>query len=365
MRCLLAILCAASLQAESFEKWIGGFSLSPGDAAYDADVDGDRINNLLEYVLAGCDPLASDDGAKLPQMVGGELAWNQRAGISGVRLTVQSNSTDLLAWGDGTIPAESERGFLRLRVQHSPIFGAWSDEIDLRLAAATSTGKAIYVVQDHTVCVYERNENCWGRSIDLTPISPWNSDGGTLKAGILISPRHVLFAKHFTPATPCAIRFVTAENVMVERTLTQTSALMSDPNNPTDLSVGVLSEDVPETIGFATVLSANAANMAGYRVPVVIIDQEEKLLVADVSAMHSALFCQVPVEEARIDRNEAFISGDSGGPICAVADGRLAVLGCLTFDGAGSGTPVNRFITEINALITALGGGYQLSILSP
>lgn len=363
MRFMLVIFCAASLQAESFEAWVRKFNLSPEDAAFDADVDGDRINNLLEYVLAGCDPLAPDNGAKMPQIVGGELTWNQRAGISGVRLTVQSNSTDLLAWGDGAIPAEAERGFLRLRVQHSPTFGAWSDEVDLRLTAATSTGKAIYAVQNHTEGVYERNEGCWGHGIDLTAISPWNSDGGALKAGILISPRHVLFAKHFTPATPCTLRFVTADSVTVERTMTRTATLPSDPNNPTDIAVGVLNEDVPSFISFALVLPATAPLLSGYCVPAVITDQDEQLLVADVAAMNSALFCQTPTEPHRLERNEAFISGDSGGPICVVTDGQLIVLGCLTFGGAGSGTPVNHFISEINTLMASLGGGYSLTEL--
>ena len=59
----------------------------------------------------------------------------------------------------------------------------------------------LYSAQDHATPSYTRDASCWANDIvaKLTAISPWNSHGSYTQAGVLISPRHVLFATHFFP----------------------------------------------------------------------------------------------------------------------------------------------------------------------
>ncbi|WAQ94057.1 hypothetical protein MAR_006528, partial [Mya arenaria] len=56
--------------------------------------------------------------------------------------------------------------------------------------------KKIFTLQDHGHKRYVRNPHCWAYPLDLTCISPWNSNQGNRKAGTLITPRHAVWAKH-------------------------------------------------------------------------------------------------------------------------------------------------------------------------
>lgn len=72
-----------------------------------------------------------------------------------------------------------------------------SDAIDNRIAGLNATTKPIFSTQDHNTPLYVRNTGCWANNLDLTPISPWNSTEANFRAGVLISPRHILFAAHY------------------------------------------------------------------------------------------------------------------------------------------------------------------------
>src|SRR5262249_29220584 len=78
-----------------------------------------------------------------------------------------------------------------------------------------------------------RNVSCWATlsGIDLTPIEATGSYFGGAYNAVLISPRHVLFAKHTLPPpwntgdpgqawSPFTLSWVTAGNAVVTRTVT-------------------------------------------------------------------------------------------------------------------------------------------------
>jgi hypothetical protein len=210
--------------------------------------------------------------------------------------------------------------------------------------------------------VYVRNTACWCADMDLTCLSPWNSDGGNNKAGTLISPRHILFAKHYRIATGATIRFVTADNQVVERTMT-TRQDVADA----DLCLGLLDSDVPSTIGFARVLPADILDYmpgAAHRVAGLLLDQEEKALVGDLTAQSFNSFA-TPTDPQRLAFNEEIIGGDSGNPAFLLIDTGNGVEPVLattwTGGGGGSGPNISALHDEINAAMTTLGGGYQLT----
>lgn len=239
--------------------------------------------------------------------------------------------------------------------------------IDSLLTGKTaSVALPIFSAQNHTAGVYVRNVNCWASGVDLTPISPWNSSGGAYNAGILISPRHVLFATHYLPATGCTMRFVKADNTVVTRTLTALQSLTTTADYYPDLTVGVLDSDVPAGIGFARVLPDNWASylptLATRPLPTVGTDQEEKLLVRELSTLTNppgarAVYA-VPADAQRRAFYEDVVSGDSGNPSCLIVGNQLVLLNLWTFGGAGQGTSVQAFRTALQAAMTSLGGGY-------
>lgn len=244
--------------------------------------------------------------------------------------------------------------------------------IDSRIAGKTpAVALPIFSLQDHTNGLYARNPDCWAADLDLTPISPWNSVGGIYEAGILVSPRHILFATHFQLEVGATVRFVTSNNVVVERTMTAKASLPYVPYYP-DITIGVLDSDVPGSISFAKVLPDNWSTKivtgSALRIPTLTLDQEEKALVTDLQTIGSSPWMygssvtfMRPTDATRLAFYEDKISGDSGNPACLVIDGQLVLLCVWTFGGPGAGTGVTAFRSGINTVMTSLGGGYQLT----
>ena len=85
---LLCLLAASSLQAATFAEFMAAHSLTGNDALADADPDGDRVPNLIEYALDGMDPTELDAAsASMPvfcyaRRIGDELGEWEYAGTS-------------------------------------------------------------------------------------------------------------------------------------------------------------------------------------------------------------------------------------------------------------------------------------------
>ena len=232
----------------------------------------------------------------------------------------------------------------------------------------------LYSAQDHTTPSYTRDASCWANDIvaKLTAISPWNSHGSYTQAGVLISPRHVLFATHFFPPAGTTIRFVTAANVVVDRTLSATESLTVTGTLYPDLTVGLLDSDVPGTISFMKVLPSGfdsklPGSLASFKIPVAATDQEEKLQIHNLTSLPSSssplayLSLEAPTSGARSDYYENFITGDSGSPCFCILNGEAVLLTVVSVGNAGAGTSIAAFRDDINAAMTTLGGGYQLT----
>lgn len=247
--------------------------------------------------------------------------------------------------------------------------------VDSAIAGQTpSTAKPIYSAQDHSTPAYTRNASFWGNgyAAAMTAVSPWNSSGATQKAGVLVSPRHVLFAQHYTPSVSSTIRFVTTGNVVVTRTISAVQNLTTRESYYPDISVALLDSDVPGTIDFARVLPDNfrdyLPSLTSPRLPVLVTNQDEEGLVMDmhemptaITAPRSLLYLQAPTDTTRQSFSELLISGDSGAPFCWFIDSKLVLLGMATYANYGAGTSIVPFKSEINVAMATLGGGYALT----
>jgi len=246
-----------------------------------------------------------------------------------------------------------------------------SDAVDDEIAGKDpADAMHIFDTMDHSQQQYVRNTACWASVYDLTPISPWNSGSANRKAGTLISPRHIIFAEHFQIPTGATVRFITADNQVVDRTMTAKQSVgpsNSSDNFDTDLAVGVLDSDVPGSIGFVRVLPSSFLDRFGrldIGVPCLALDQEEKALVTSFVSVSSgfANFSRVADEEAnqakRLEFYEDKISGDSGNPAFLIIGGELVIVTTWTFGGSGAGPNIAENLTEIDTVMGNLGGGY-------
>ena len=153
--------------------------------------------------------------------------------------------------------------------EQAKLFKAILDGIDNRLDLVetkinSSDTIHIFRKQDHTHKVYIRNPDCWAHDLDLTCISPWNSQGHTRKAGVLISPRHAVWARHYNIKIGSTMRFVDRNNSVVDRKVVKSHAVPMPSTvhgrgflHGYDIVVGLLDSDVPSTITFAKVLPKN------------------------------------------------------------------------------------------------------------
>ena len=265
----------------------------------------------------------------------------------------------------------------------------------------------IFSSQDHATPSYTRSTTCWAKDIDLTCCSPWNSFGGdgagggpNQRAGTLISPRHVIFASHYLVPGSNTIRFITMDNTVITRTITSVVDLEGNASGlyMPDIAIGVLDTDVPIGITYATILAepwdktlrgllqlpAVVPPITGkiwkydsMNIPVLYLDQEEKALVSEISkitdmrnpsmdaALHwAAIEYKTSSSAVRQLFFENVISGDSGNPAFLIIRNKPVLLSVWTSGGAGAGSFVNAWRSDINAAMTTLGGGYQLTSVS-
>lgn len=250
-----------------------------------------------------------------------------------------------------------------------------NDAVDNRINGLTpSNAINIFDTQDHNASNYIRNTGCWCNqnvSLDLTCISPWNSNSSNKKAGTLISPRHIIFAEHFQISNGSTIRFVTMDNQVIERTMTSKQSVGPSNNSDffaTDLSVGLLDSDITQgdNINFCKVLPSNFENYLPHLsdgMASLTLDQEEKALITNFFVSNTSAAFSSPKDSNRLNYFESKISGDSGNPAFLIINDELILVTTWTFGGAGSGPNISQLHTEVNSTMASLGGGYQLSVV--
>jgi hypothetical protein len=86
---------------------------------------------------------------------------------------------------------------------------------------------------------FVRSPNLWAAALDLSCVSVWNSWGnGHLKAGTLVTPNHILFARHFYIPVGTKLKFLSADGLHVE---TRTVIAI---DNVDDIGIGLLDSSV-------------------------------------------------------------------------------------------------------------------------
>lgn len=239
------------------------------------------------------------------------------------------------------------------------------DGIRAMAAGKPSSTKPIYSTQNHAATIYARNPACWAAAIDLTCASPWNSLGGITRAGTAISPRHTLHAAHYPVNIGTNIRFVTLDNVVVNRTVT---AVENVPVGIADTQVALLNADLPETITPAKFLPSDAYDylptIQQWSVPLLGLDASENAMLFDSYMGAWAYPSRIAAERSAewSPLTELIVGGDSGNPVFMVINGEAVVVSHWSsnpLDIYAVGPAYHRLLTEIEAVMTSLGGGYS------
>ncbi len=280
--------------------------------------------------------------------------------ITSLARTVTKVLTFAMQEGTPNVYLRGAPGSLRLHLEQQ-ITGRIADITFADIANA----KLLYSTQNHGSGIYVRNTACWAKTIDLTCCSVWNTSGGNQFAGTLISPRHVLFASHYVGGSyNYSLRFVAQDGTLVTRQL----ATIVSGIAGTDLAVGVLTEDVPNTITFAKVLPVNWNSylpdmpissflITDVTQPGVMIDQERKALVVNINGIGSYTTAANYPVDPQLAFYEQAISGDSGNPMFMIVNNAPVIMCALLF--ANGGPSVVNYRSQLNAVMASLDATYH------
>lgn len=296
----------------------------------------------------------------------GTKAWSSsNTGIATVDadglVTGVSTGSAVITVTNGTATKQIGLSFTRTPLGTPTITGyaagtlrkAVEDFFTARLGGAPNptTAKPVFTTQNHAGGVYVRNSSCWMAGFPaLTCCSPYNTTGNNTRAGTLITKRHIVFANHYPINVGSTVRFVTMDNVVVDRTMTGRQLVYGD------LMLGVLNSDVPDTIAVAKVLPADWDHYLPSQggTPVIRLDQEEKTLVGSMYPGVPTTYTAFSNSVAYANYSEDLIGGDSGNPAFLPVGNDLAIL-CTWLGGVGGSGPfIPGLVAEINAAIATL-----------
>ena len=238
---------------------------------------------------------------------------------------------------------------------------ALSDPMDDALIVANpATQQQVYTTQDP----YVRNTSFFLQGTHaeaLTCASPWNSTGGTQRAGTAITPRHAVCANHYPVPVGATIRFIASDNTVITRTVVQAGIVTT---SALDAWMVLLDSDLPASItpcklfpdGYETYLPAGATTAAAAALPLLAMDFSENGialdLITEVNEVGPKMNYGAPTIPHRLAFYDPIIIGDSGNPIFGVIGSELWLLS--TFHGPGGGPFYGGLVTELNAMITTL-----------
>ena len=211
-------------------------------------------------------------------------------------------------------------------------------------------------------CLWEKpfpaNGKFWLKDVDFSCASPWNDNCGAVRAGTLISKRHIVFAKHFPLWKGCRILFVDRQGEVCPCRVEATKAL-----EKCDIMIGLLDYEVTPDIHPAKILPDDFARHIGdgKGLPVVTFNQREQAFLSECRGMTTnSILNAASTNAAWKALGGKIVTGDSGNPAFLLIGNEPILLYCLLSGGIGHGPAIHRYRREIQKAMDELRPGYKL-----
>ena len=211
-------------------------------------------------------------------------------------------------------------------------------------------------------CLWEKpfpaNEKFWLKDVDFSCASPWNDECGTVRAGTLISRRHIIFAKHFPLWKGVRIVFVGQDGEMCPLNIEAVKEI-----GGSDIMIGLLNYEVTPNIRPAKILPENFTRYIGdgKGLPIVTFNQKEQMLLSEVRSIKTNfVFNAASTNATRKAFGGKMVVGDSGNPAFLLIGNEAILLYCLHTGGVGHGPFVFHYRKEIQKAMDELCPGYTL-----
>ena len=211
-------------------------------------------------------------------------------------------------------------------------------------------------------CLWERpfpaNEKFWLKGVDFSCASPWSDEAGTLRAGTLISRRHIVFAKHFPLWKGCRVLFVDGEGEVCPCRVEATRAL-----EKCDIAIASLDYEVTPNIRPAKILPDDFSRHIGdgKGLPIVTFNQREQAFLSECRGITTNSIANAASTNANWKAlGGKLVVGDSGNPAFLLIGNEPILLYCLHTGGVGHGPALHRYRHEIQKAMDELCPGYKL-----
>ena len=206
------------------------------------------------------------------------------------------------------------------------------------------------------------NPDFWLKDVDFSCVSPWNDSCGALRAGTLISKRHIVCAAHFALRKGVRILFTDNDVGVCPCHIAATKVI-----DGTDIQVAALDADVTPNIRPARILPDDYATYIGNGkgLPVVTFNQHEEAFLTELTAISTNATSRfqgsrAPADKSRTAFRKPIVVGDSGNPAFLLVGKEPILLYCLKYGGSGSGPALHRYRREIQAAMDELCPGHKL-----
>jgi hypothetical protein len=248
-----------------------------------------------------------------------------------------------------------------------------SQDIDNRTKVTNvSTQITLYSSVDESTPAYTRNVNNW--MVDyteaLTCLTAANGTSGTAEQKLCtaITKRHCVTAWHFKPSNGDTLYFVTEDNTIISRTVTDVD-ILSDK----DGAIVLLDSDLPSAIVPCKIAPHEFNTLSATDYALISTDQERKLHCRDIgnftNSGESVTF-GTPTDPDRLALYEAIVLNDSSNPIWMAVEGELWLVSTYLTGGGGAGPyygyyvadeTLNNAIAQINS-DNSVSGTYRVSV---
>lgn len=205
---------------------------------------------------------------------------------------------------------------------------------------------------------FPANTNFWLRGVDFSCVSPWNDEGGAIRAGTAISKRHIVCAAHLPLWKGVRILFVGEDGGVCPCYVEKTKTV-----GKTDIMVASLNAELTPNIKPAKILPEEYEKYVGdgKGLPVVTFNQKEQVFLSQIKCMFSNSVWHVSTtNKSWRALGGKIVGGDSGDPAFLLIGNEPILLYCLYNGGFGHGPSLFQWRKEIQKAMDELCPGYKL-----
>ncbi len=258
-----------------------------------------------------------------------------------------------------------------------------STRISQRVAGKTGTLDEIRIWDTFNTSTqsFVKNPLCWIFGIDISGLIVGCNESGyeSKKVGMMISPKHFLCLWHFKVPIGTTLYFLTNDNKVLTRTVSNFVEVIGLKSIVSDIALGLLNEELPNTVKFLKILSKDYNIFGNSLIGSYIFIRDQRDPIDDPNNYQKAnikMIQSIPNEstiqygnppnnpELSFINVEAGANNDSSNNVCLITpDDEIVALG-LNITGS-TFMHLSPFIDNINKAMVELGGEYSVTEYYP